>query len=316
MSLLGTWLAGGTADAAVEMTDDRISAATFARRDGRAIVSAHASEPLPPGVVVPSFTASNVPSPASVSATLRRVLDRLPSRPSRVALVVPDSVAKVSLVRFDQVPPRRGDLDQLVRWQMRKSLPFSIDEAAVSYTPGLRVGDAGREYLVVAARRSIVAEYEGVCAAVGAHAGIVDLATLSLINMFLASQSAPEGDWLLVHVRRDSTSIVILRGDEVVFYRNRAEGEEQSLTDLVYQTAMYYQDRLAGAGFTRVLVGGADPRTIAAARHSLEAHLGLMVDPVEPEVAFADRISSSPDLTDVIGPLVGIALRHTAETAA
>ena len=57
-------------------------------------------------------------------------------RPRRIGLVVPDLVAKVSLVRFEKVPPRAADLDQLVRWQVRKTAPFPIEEAQVSSCAG------------------------------------------------------------------------------------------------------------------------------------------------------------------------------------
>ena len=61
-------------------------------------------------------------------------------------------MAKVSLVRFEQVPARAQDLDQLVRWQIRKSAPFPIEEAQVSYVAGQRASD-GQEFIVTLARR-------------------------------------------------------------------------------------------------------------------------------------------------------------------
>lgn len=319
MSLLGSWLASPPPDAAIEMAPERMSAAVITFRDGKPGVAAHATEPLPPGVIVPSFTGVNITDRAAAAAAMGRLLERLPSRPKRVALVLPDSAAKVSLVRFDQIPSRRDDLDQLVRWQVRKSLPFSADEAAVTYTPGLVIGEQGREYLVVVARRGVVSEYEGLCSAAGLHAGLVDLATLSLLNMFLAARSAPAGDWLLVHVRADSASIAIMRGEDVVFYRNRAEGEQESLGDLVHQTTMYYQDRLAGSGFSRVLVSGVGRHAgaVESVKRSVQEHLGLAVVPVEPAkiAALTDRISVSVDVMDVLGPLIGISMR-TADGAA
>jgi Tfp pilus assembly PilM family ATPase len=320
MSLFGSWLASQPPDAAIEVAPDRLSAAVVTYRDRKPVVSAHATEPLPPGIIVPSFAATNIVDRPAAEAAMRRLIDRLPSRPKRVGLVLPDNAGKVSLVRFDQVPQRRDDLDQLVLWQVRKSLPFSADEAAVTYTPGLAVGERGREYLVVAARRGVVSEYEALCAAVDAHAGLVDLASLSLLNMFLASQSAPGGDWLLVHIRADSTSIVIMRGEDVVFYRNRGESEQDSLEDLVHQTTMYYQDRLSGGGFSRVLVSGEGryPGAMESVRRSVQEHLGLTVVPVEPTAvaALTDRISVSADVMDVLGPLIGISIRGTAEEAA
>src|SRR5262245_21904822 len=187
MSPRASWLASPPPDAAIEITPERISAATVVMRGSDPLITSHATEPLPAGAVVPSLTSSNVTDRATAVAALQRVFEKLPGRPRRVALVIPDSAAKLSLVRFDHVPARRDDLDQLVRWQLRKSTPFPIEDAAVSYTPGIGVGANGREFLVSLARRSIVGEYEAVCQELGAYPGMVDLSTVSLLNMFLAS---------------------------------------------------------------------------------------------------------------------------------
>ena len=77
----------------------------------------------------------------------------LGGRVRRVALVVPDSIAKVSLVRLESVPARAQDLDQLIRWHVRKSAPFPIEEAQVTYSPGAPAPDGGREFVVALARR-------------------------------------------------------------------------------------------------------------------------------------------------------------------
>src|SRR5436309_196135 len=106
------------------------------------------------------------------------------------------------------------------------------------------------------ARRDIIAEYEGLCAEAGAHAGIVDLATFNVINAVLTAD-APSADWLLVNVAADYASIALLRGPHLIFFRNRAADTEGTLADLVHQTTMYYEDRLKGAGFARVILAGA-----------------------------------------------------------
>lgn len=311
-----TWLAAPPPDAAVEITADRVSAATLATRGGgRLVVQSHASESLPPGAVVPSLTAQNVVNPAPVTQALRVVLERLNSRARRVALVIPDVAARVSLLRFEQVPARREDLDQLVRWQLKKSAPFAVEDACVTYSPGARTAD-GAEFVTVLARREVVREYEAVCEAVGVHPGLVDLATLSLVNLYAGAATAPRGDWLVVHIRPEYTSLAIMRGDDVIFFRNRLEGDETSLPDLVHQTAMYYQDRLDGRGFSRVLLGGAG-HLAEAARRSLEERLVTTVEPIDPTQAAAltDRVSGSADLADVLSPLVGVLVRSREEAA-
>ena len=317
MSLFASWLASRPPDAAIEIAPERVSVAVVAERGGRLAVQAHASEPLPPGAVVASLTSLNVHNRPLVAGALRTVLERAGVRPRRVALVIPDLSAKVSLVRFDTVPARREDLDQLVRWQVKKASPFPIEEAMVTWTPAVRNADGSAEFLVVSARRDIVADYEAVCDEVKAYAGLVDLATFSIVNLILGGGDVPQADWLVVHLRPDYTSIVIMRGEHVIFFRNRPEGDEASIADLVHQTAMYYQDRLQGQRFARVFLGGSGrvAGAVDSARKNLQERLGPSVEPIDPArtATLTDRISPTMDLVQVLGPLVGMALRTRRE---
>jgi len=315
MSFLASLREASGPSVAVELAGHRVSAASLEWRGGRPVVAAHAIEPLPPGALVPSLTADNVHDRAAVAAALGRVFDRLGGHPRRIGLVVPDLVAKVSLVRFEKVPPGAQDLEQLVRWQVRKTAPFPIEEAQVSYVPALRAED-GQEFVVSLARRHVIEEYEQVCADAGAHAGIVDLATFDVINAVLAGGAAPTADWLLVNVAADSASIAIVRGEHLIFFRNRAADTDGTLADLVHQTAMYYEDRLKGGGFARILLaGGGHPAAeVDQVRRSLEERLTTPVEMVDPRTAAAltDRIIAAPALLDTLAPLVGMLLRERA----
>ncbi|MGE0042968.1 MAG: type IV pilus biogenesis protein PilM [Vicinamibacterales bacterium] len=300
-------------EVALAIDAGRVAGARLAWRGAAPVVAAHAVETLPEGAVVPALAALNLPDVGVVAAAVGRVLGTL-GRPRRVALVVPDAVGKVSLVRFEQVPAKDADLAALVRWQIKKSAPFPIDEAVVSFTEGAAAADGGREFVVTAARADIIAQYEEACRAAGAHAGLVDLATCSVINGVLAAPGAATGDWLLVHLTRASTTLAVVRDGHLIFFRNRAEDAEGTLADLVHQTAMYYEDRLAGHGFGRVLLAGAAvvPGGGDALRKNLEERLGLGVEAVDPRatVSLADRIGASPALLDTLAPLVGLLLRE------
>lgn len=280
-------------------------------------IDAHAVEPLPEGVVGPSLASSNILDPAAVTAALGRVLARVGGA-RHVALVVPDAIAKVSLVRFDQVPARAADLDAMLRWNVRKSLPFKTDDTQLTYSDGVPVDGGGREFVVAAARRDLIAEYESVCTAAGVHAGLVDLATFNLVNLQLAS-SGGGGDWLLVHLAADYVTIAIVRDGTLIFYRHRGADGDESLADLVHQTAMYYEDRLSGRGFGRVLVAGATNGPDGASgaesmRRSLEERLGARVEALDLRsvATLTDRIGVSADLLDHLAPLVGILVREPA----
>lgn len=316
MSMFSSWLASPPPDAAVEIAPERISAATLAGRGAQSAISSYASQPLPAGAVVASLASPNILDRRLVVETLREVIAGLHARPRKVALVIPDLAAKVSLLHFDQVPARRDDLDQLVRWQVRKSAPFAIEDASVTYSPGAKTA-TGREFVVELARHDIVRDYETVCGNAGVYAGLVDTATMSVVNLFLASSRPPTGDWLLVHMRPGYTSLAIVRDGALIFFRNRPEGEGESLADLVHQTAMYYQDRLSGKGFARVLLGGRGeaPGDEDVARRNLEDRLGAKVDEIDPTqvVSLAGRLSAPADAVDMLAPLVGILLRTQRE---
>jgi Tfp pilus assembly PilM family ATPase len=320
MSLLSSWLASPPPDAAIEIAADRVAAAALTMRSSGLVVHGHAIETLSPGVVTPSLTGTNIHDRSAVAAALRSVLGRLGVRARRVALVIPDTTVKVSLVRFEKVPARRDDLDQLVRWQLRKAAPFPMDDASVTYAPASPLDGGGREFVVEMARQDTVREYEAVCEEAGVYAGLVDTATLALLGLFSGS-AAPSGDWLLVHVRQDYTAIAIARGEHMIFYRSRPEDEGTDLEDLVHQTAMYYQDRLTGKGFARVMLAGSGGiiGALEVAQRSIEDRLGVSVTPVDPTrtAALADRIGApSPDLMNVLAPLVGILRRTYGEVRA
>src|SRR2546425_11808276 len=120
MSLFASWIASPPPDAAVEIADDHVSVAVVGERGGSLVVQSYAVEPLPPGVVIASLTSSNIHNRPAVVSALRSALERAGARPRRVALVIPDLSAKGSLVRFDTIPARGEDLDQIGRWQGTK----------------------------------------------------------------------------------------------------------------------------------------------------------------------------------------------------
>src|SRR5262249_25173009 len=126
--------------AAVHVASGQVAAAAVELRGGRASIAAYSIEPLPDGAVVPALIGQNIKDRGAVAAAVGRALDHV-GRPRRVAVVMADPVAKISVLRFDHVPPRAQDLEQLIRWQVRKAAPFPPDEAQISYVEGLRSAD-------------------------------------------------------------------------------------------------------------------------------------------------------------------------------
>ena len=319
LSRLSRLLAAPAPSAGIEIAADRVTGVVLDR--GRRVLAA-VSRPLPAGAVVPAANAANIADPDTVRDVVREVREALPGAPRRLALAVPDSAAKVSLLRFEKVPSRRADLDQLVRWQARKTAPFRIEDAQVACAAGAPLDGGGRELVVSLMRRDVVREYEDACAGGGGHAGVVDLASFGLIDAVLAAGPPAEPDWLLVHAAGGYRSVAVVRRGHLILFRHRPAGDEDDddLVDLVHQTTMYYEDRLEGGGYGRVLLAasmdGATPGDAAHLRRLIGTHLDTEVTPIAVNRS-GDPPGDGDPLPDVAAAPAGLLVReHTPDGAA
>ena len=302
---------------AVSIGADHVSAVQLPRGSDPPQLAGYARVGLPDGTVAPSITGQNIQDTPAVIGAVDEVLQKLPRRPSRVALVIPDGAARVSIVHFDDPPVRVADLDELIRWQVGSSAPFRLDEAKLAWTPGVRSAEGGRSFVVVLARRDVVMEYESVCDSVEARAGVVDVACTNLINAALVHRGALDGgDWMLVERVADAGSIAIVRSDQLLFFRHMpADGGR--IEDLVHQTAMYYQDRLGGGGLTHALIEGDGQIDAVIAERLPDLPVERLVDRLVP--LLADRGAGGTASLERLAAPIGILLRdrsRAAETSA
>ena len=102
------------------------------------LLTAVARADLAEGAVAPGLKAGNVADTGAVTAAVRRALDggcgrRGGSGSRDVTLVVPDSAVRVLLLDFDQLPAKAAEALPVVRFRLKKLLPFDADDAMVSY---------------------------------------------------------------------------------------------------------------------------------------------------------------------------------------
>jgi Tfp pilus assembly PilM family ATPase len=312
----GSWFASPPPSVAVEIGAGRVTAVVLTMVDGAPTVTAQATERLPDGLVAPSLTTPNLTDKTAVAAAVQRMLRAVDVSRGRVAVVIPDGAAKVSVVRFEKPPAKAEDLAQLVRWQVRKSVPFPIEQSQVSWTPG--VTDAnGTDYVVTVARQDIVQDYEEAVAAAGVQVGLVDLATFNLVNLVLAGDAAAAGtgDWLLVHVTPDASTMAIVRDGALLLFRHRSVDGDGSLSDLGHQTAMYYEDRLGGRGLSRAVLAARDVGAgvlgdLQALGRAIEQRVGRPVVEIDPRALVRIAAESGSGERAAIAAPVGVLLRE------
>ncbi|BCS33336.1 hypothetical protein TBR22_A25630 [Luteitalea sp. TBR-22] len=296
--------------------DTRRVTAVHVERDGASpVIRAIGTAALPAGAVTPSLTATNVVQRDALVAAIRDAVEQTGVRARRVALALPDTAGKVSLLPFETLPANARDLEQLVRLQLRKTMPFAVEDAQVAWARGGTLGPT-TTLVVTAMRRDLVQEYEAACAAAGLHAGTVDLATFNVVNLALlggTSAASGAGDVLLVHVTPGYASLVVLREGALIFFRTRPADATEPVADVVHQTRMFYEDRLGGQGFARVLlVAGQHVEDREALARNLGELFGAAVTPLSLQgvASFGDRVTATDGLVGQIAAPAGLVLRE------
>jgi type IV pilus assembly protein PilM len=220
-----------------------------------------AVEPLPGGAVAPSTVEPNIADAETVRGALARLRSRISPRGPSIALLVPDQVVRVFLLHFDTFPRDDEDAIPLLRWRLKKSVPFAVEETAVSYMiqPAAAPGQSeGVDVLAAIARQRIIRQYEEIVEQAGYTPGVVLGSTLAVLPLLESDRPT-----LLARLTGTTLSTAIVRGNLLCVYRctemgtDAARLEAQALLDEVYPAAAFFQDtwhenvqqvRLAGFG--------------------------------------------------------------------
>ncbi len=175
------------------------------------LVFAHA--PLPEGAVLPGLKKPNLADAAAVSAALRQVLEETGARRKYVTVIVPDAAARVFLLDFDSLPQRDRDILPILRFRLRKMLPFAVDDANVSYQVLSRSSDQVRT-LVVAIPTPVLAEYESAVRAAGFEPGCVLTSTIASLAALQAT-----GPALIINRSHGAITTAIVQQDDLLLHR-------------------------------------------------------------------------------------------------
>jgi type IV pilus assembly protein PilM len=116
--------------------------------------------PLKAGTLAVSPLKENVLDPDEFTMAVRAVANSQTSRKRKdVALILPDFCTRMAVIDFDSFPSDPKEQASLVRFRVRRSVPFDVDSAAMSYFAQPAAGKKV-DVVVVMAPLEIVARYE------------------------------------------------------------------------------------------------------------------------------------------------------------
>ena len=223
---------------ACEIAADRILVGRLT--DSGEGLEASAARELTPGSVIPDLVENNLRQREGVSAGIEAALEGVAGHSKDVIAIVPDAAVRVMLVEFDSLPSDRSEALAVVRFRLKKSLPFDVDKAKVSYH-AQKVNDEVRVVAAVA-MASVIDDYENAFRAAGYNPGVVLPSTLAALGAADAKRPT-----LVIKVDAQTTSIAILNENQLQLFRTLENtrgititGEQ--LAEEVYPSVVFFQD--------------------------------------------------------------------------
>jgi len=236
---------------ACEISADRVLAGRVA--ENGEILAMCAAQELSPGSVVPDLIENNLRQLDSVALTIRDTLDSLGGRNRDVIAVLPDASVRVALLDFDSLPAKHDEAEGVVRFRLKKSLPFDVDKAKISY----HIQPMGESVRVVAAvaLSSVVEDYENAFHEAGYSPGVVLPSMLAALGA--ADSRRPT---LVVKVDARTTSIAILENGQLLLFRTLENTRGVTITgeqlaEEVYPSIVFFQDTY-NLNIERIYVAG------------------------------------------------------------
>ncbi|OFV99667.1 MAG: hypothetical protein A3H94_03780 [Acidobacteria bacterium RIFCSPLOWO2_02_FULL_60_20] len=302
---------------------------TLARWNGSSSgASAAAWRPLAAGAVEVSPLRENLLRPEDVRQALAGCLeslgrsDALHSSPRTLdlALVIPDQAARVFFVSFDEFPRKPAQAIPLIRWKLKKSVPFDIDASTISYQAIRQLTEW--EVLVVVSPETIIRQYELLAESLGLRPRFVTLSTLGSLGLVPAAEDASQdsrvqpsqASCLVAKYSPPWLTTTILYAGSVRLFRTvpigaggGAEAAPDSLQEIleaIHPSVAYFQDNFGQPLDRAYLCGLGDYGGRVA--DSLSSELNLPTRPLLSEPAPAVAGWDAPQAERHMAALLGI----------
>jgi len=237
-------------------------------------------QPLKPGTLTVSPLKENVVDADEFSRAVRTVSGSQAARKHKdVALILPDFSARIAVLDFDHFPSDPKEQASLIRFRLKRSVPFDVESAVLSYHPQT-AGHKQIDVVVVLVPLEIVSRYEAPFRAAGMNPGLVTTSSIAALEL------APESGISVIAKMTGHVLTVLVREKSALRLVRCLELPSADLSDIaavLVPTSVYVEDNLGGRA-EKLLLCGFGPETEEAQRRFQE-ELGVEVEPLRSPLA-------------------------------
>ncbi|MGZ8374664.1 MAG: hypothetical protein ACXW4A_07000 [Nitrospira sp.] len=213
--------------------------------------------PLSEGMIKPSPTEENVPDPSALANRIRALTNpdsvhqavggaMLSGLPQRIAVLLPDTAVRTTVLHLEQLPIRCEEREALIRWRLGQEQLFPLSGAKVLsqvFHDRSRGKGAAHTVLAVAVQESVLKQYEALCESVGLIPQEVGVTSLRIFDLWRRVSSGSHWrsrNCLWVNVSDRALTTMIYQQGRLLSYRCKRLGaeatEELRKTDMLNKT--------------------------------------------------------------------------------
>lgn len=286
---------------ACEITPEGIIAARASDKQPR--LEVFTGRRLQEGVVAPSLNGPNVLNAEVLRSAINSALGAVAGKSRDVIVVLPDVAIRVVLLDFEALPSKTEEAGPVVRFRLKKSLPFDVEQAVISYE--VTRSNGGIRVVAAVSPRSIVEEYEKAFRDAGYSPGVVLPSSLAALGLI-------EGDRPTLVLKVDASTITItaVERQELRLVRSldNPHGANVSAADLaeaVLPSIVFFEDTFS-AKIEKIYVGGIAP--LGELAPLLHEHTGAQVQELAPELSPEQNLSGENVPPSMMAGIVGALL--------
>lgn len=235
---------------ACEITTRRVIAGRAAEKAGA--LDMFTTRELSHGALAPNLTGSNIQDATALRTAITGALGPLSSRSRDAIAILPDAAVRVLLLDFENLPAKPQERESVIRFRLKKSLPFDAEQAALSCD--VRRTNGTIQVVAAVSPREVVNEYEAAFRDAGYAAGVVlpsSLAALGLVD--------GERPTLLLKVDPANITVAAAVNRELRLMRtlDNPHGEivAAELAETVLPSIVFFEDSF-GSRIERIFVTG------------------------------------------------------------
>jgi type IV pilus assembly protein PilM len=202
-------------------------------------------EALPAGTLQPSPVEDNLRVPNVAADAIQRIAPANGSGKKRrpAAIILPDHAVRVSLLDFDSFPSSTEERLALVRFRVKKAIPFDIDSASVSYSarPTSKDGKKGADVIAVSVAFEILARYEALFRGAGFQPGEVTASSLAALELH-----RDPGVAVIAKLAGATLTVMVLDDGQLKLFRCLPveDASDEELLSVLQPTFAYVEDEL------------------------------------------------------------------------